>query len=225
MGCWSIARGSIPKKKKKKKRRRKSIKSGFLDNLLESIYTPGRREALCEQSVLPKHTTHWPCRSQTWNSLPRVQCTVSLLLGEPVANVGTPHQMLTCQQSVNIKINCLSNTHSRSENNGNCQEGIAPLDIFFAPASTNPNSWAWMSESVSCSSTTGLHPSPPSSKKTKKRGLRFIWIFLNKYSFVERGTLREKFLNPLTPMSDQDRISSHNINTISIRQVMRIKKM
>ena len=30
--------------------------------------------------------------------------------------------------------------------------------------------------------------------------------------------------NPLTPMSDQDRISSYNINTISIRQVMRMKK-
>ena len=29
---------------------------------------------------------------------------------------------------------------------------------------------------------------------------------------------------PFTPMSDQDRISPHNINTISIRQVMRIKK-
>ena len=31
-------------------------------------------------------------------------------------------------------------------------------------------------------------------------------------------------LNPLTPMSDQDRISPYNINTISSRQVMRIKK-
>ena len=31
-------------------------------------------------------------------------------------------------------------------------------------------------------------------------------------------------LNPLTPMSDQDRISPHNINTISTRQVMRMKK-
>ena len=33
-----------------------------------------------------------------------------------------------------------------------------------------------------------------------------------------------KCLNPLTPMSDQDRISPYNINTISSRQVMRIKK-
>ena len=31
-------------------------------------------------------------------------------------------------------------------------------------------------------------------------------------------------LNPLSPMSDQDRISPYNINTISRRQVMRIKK-
>ena len=31
-------------------------------------------------------------------------------------------------------------------------------------------------------------------------------------------------VNPLTPMSDQDRISPYNINIISCRQVMRIKK-
>ena len=30
--------------------------------------------------------------------------------------------------------------------------------------------------------------------------------------------------NPLTPMSDQDRISPYNINTISSRQVTRIKR-
>ena len=30
--------------------------------------------------------------------------------------------------------------------------------------------------------------------------------------------------NPLTPMSDQDRTSPYNFNTISSRQVMRIKK-
>ena len=33
-----------------------------------------------------------------------------------------------------------------------------------------------------------------------------------------------KSVNPLTPMSDQDRISPYNINTISTRYVMRIKK-
>ena len=31
-------------------------------------------------------------------------------------------------------------------------------------------------------------------------------------------------LNPLSPTSDQDRISSYTISTISSRQVMRIKK-
>ena len=31
-------------------------------------------------------------------------------------------------------------------------------------------------------------------------------------------------LNPSTPISDQDKISPYNINTISSRQVMRIKK-
>ena len=30
--------------------------------------------------------------------------------------------------------------------------------------------------------------------------------------------------NPLTPMSDQDRIFPYNINTVSSRQVMRMKK-
>ena len=31
-------------------------------------------------------------------------------------------------------------------------------------------------------------------------------------------------INPLTPMSDQERISPYNINTISTRLVTRIKK-
>ena len=31
-------------------------------------------------------------------------------------------------------------------------------------------------------------------------------------------------INPLAPMSDQDRISPYNINTISSRQVMKYKK-
>ena len=31
-------------------------------------------------------------------------------------------------------------------------------------------------------------------------------------------------MNPLTPMSDQDRISPYNINVVSGRQVMRIRK-
>ena len=33
-----------------------------------------------------------------------------------------------------------------------------------------------------------------------------------------------EMIDPLTPMSDQDRISPYNINTISFRQVMRIKQ-
>ena len=32
------------------------------------------------------------------------------------------------------------------------------------------------------------------------------------------------YVNPFAPMSDQDRISPYNINIISSRQVMRIKK-
>ena len=41
------------------------------------------------------------------------------------------------------------------------------------------------------------------------------------------GSLPENdnlFFNTLTPMSDQDKISPYNIDTISSRQVMRIKK-
>ena len=36
--------------------------------------------------------------------------------------------------------------------------------------------------------------------------------------------LEREFFNPLTPMSDQDRISPYNIYTISTKEVMRIKK-
>ena len=36
--------------------------------------------------------------------------------------------------------------------------------------------------------------------------------------------LKEVKLNPFTPTSDQDRISPYNINIISSRQVIRIKK-
>ena len=35
----------------------------------------------------------------------------------------------------------------------------------------------------------------------------------------------DSYFNPLTPMSDQDRISPYNINTISSTQVMRKKKI
>ena len=36
--------------------------------------------------------------------------------------------------------------------------------------------------------------------------------------------LEREFFNPLTPMSDQDRISPYNIYTISTKEVMRINK-
>ena len=38
------------------------------------------------------------------------------------------------------------------------------------------------------------------------------------------GTKRNMLLNPLSPMSDQNRISLYKVITISSRQVMRIKK-
>ena len=60
------------------------------------------------------------------------------------------------------------------------------------------------------------------------------WVFLavlhsmdldmGKLSPIKRTNHELKCLNPLIPMSDQDRISPYNINTISSRQVMRIKK-
>ena len=50
----------------------------------------------------------------------------------------------------------------------------------------------------------------------KKIKIFFIVNIVTTYSSVS--------FNPLTPTSDQDRISPYNINTISGRQVMRIKK-
>ena len=41
----------------------------------------------------------------------------------------------------------------------------------------------------------------------------------------QKGFCRGFRFYPLTPMSDQDRISSYSINTISTRKVMRIKKI
>ena len=55
--------------------------------------------------------------------------------------------------------------------------------------------------------------------------------FVKNYSFLRleisrlaETNLPARSFNPLTPMSDQDRISPYNINTISGRQVMRKKK-
>ena len=41
---------------------------------------------------------------------------------------------------------------------------------------------------------------------------------------VEKMSGPKRSINPVTPMSDQDRISPYDINTISTSQVMRIKK-
>ena len=46
---------------------------------------------------------------------------------------------------------------------------------------------------------------------------------LNSEKYGVRVHLAQGALNPLTPMSDQDIISPYNINTISSRQVIRIK--
>ena len=53
--------------------------------------------------------------------------------------------------------------------------------------------------------------------------MRFSAIFLdcNYFNFPQ---YTKTVLNPLNPMSDQERISPHNISTISSRQVMRMKK-
>ena len=48
---------------------------------------------------------------------------------------------------------------------------------------------------------------------------------IRKTSIEPYTSLRTQFLmNPLTPLSDQDRIFSYNMNTLSSRQAMRIKK-
>ena len=52
-----------------------------------------------------------------------------------------------------------------------------------------------------------------------------LYIFHSVTTSVESlASFSQNDFNPLTPMSDQDRISPYNINTISTRQVMRIKK-
>ena len=56
----------------------------------------------------------------------------------------------------------------------------------------------------------------------------FIWqvssfVGVESLFFTERSGLLLEIFNPLTPMSDQDRISPYNINTESSRLVRRIK--
>ena len=43
-------------------------------------------------------------------------------------------------------------------------------------------------------------------------------------TWTSQPSIQYTNLNPLTPMSDQDRISPYNINTISSRQVLRTTK-
>ena len=50
----------------------------------------------------------------------------------------------------------------------------------------------------------------------------FVW---HRKNILAWGPWKYKqSFHPVTPMSDQDRISPYNINTITIKQVMRIKK-
>ena len=58
---------------------------------------------------------------------------------------------------------------------------------------------------------------------TKRSDLTFLTLQLPEVINMKTDIGKGK-LNPLTPMSDQDRISPNNINTISSKQVMRIKK-
>ena len=58
-----------------------------------------------------------------------------------------------------------------------------------------------------------------------------LFVLLSQKTFVCRlgvfsvhFSVHEKYFNPFTPTGDQDRISPYNINTIPIRQVMRIEK-
>ena len=57
--------------------------------------------------------------------------------------------------------------------------------------------------------------------------LRFVLV-LNEHHYmtmvVAEVSLDMPVVNPLTPMSDQEKISLYNINTVLTRQVMRIKK-
>ena len=53
-----------------------------------------------------------------------------------------------------------------------------------------------------------------------KVDMRKRFLFYCKLLFI----MKLLHVNPLTPMSDPDRTSLYNINTISSRQVMRIKK-
>ena len=61
---------------------------------------------------------------------------------------------------------------------------------------------------------------PPSSIL----GLRLRDLRSSLAKIVHSSSENLENINPLKPMSDQDRISPYNINAISSREVMRIKK-
>ena len=56
----------------------------------------------------------------------------------------------------------------------------------------------------------------------KETGVVWCWSPTNSSKLI--STTKLLAFNPLTPVSDQDRISPYYIYTISCRQVMRIKK-
>ena len=64
--------------------------------------------------------------------------------------------------------------------------------------------------------------SDPGNSSELMRVLRSRHVLFWACSIMEEDTL---FINPLTPFGDQDRISPYTTNTISSRQVMRIKKI
>ena len=57
-----------------------------------------------------------------------------------------------------------------------------------------------------------------------KKRCKSLWSIMEYLRAVLSWIAFELPINPLTPMSDQGRISPYNINTISTRWVMRIKK-
>ena len=68
----------------------------------------------------------------------------------------------------------------------------------------------------------------PQPREKKRQILWLVGITVSEVLVMAKincnGTKRNTLFNPLSPISDQDRISPYNVITISIRQVMRIKK-
>ena len=60
--------------------------------------------------------------------------------------------------------------------------------------------------------------------KTSQQLLEFCWPLDNMLPAALFKIITSNALNPWTPMCDQDRISPYNINTISSRHEMRIKR-